>query len=61
MTKLVIMKSTSATKLKASLRAWLSYVKAGSRLLITEHDIPIAIIYPYAARVLCCRTYDCRA
>lgn len=41
------MKTTTVTKLKASLSACLNYVKAGSRLLITEHDEPIAVIYPY--------------
>lgn len=43
------MKSTSVTNLKASLSFYLRHVKSGSRVLITEHDTPIAVIYPYGA------------
>ena len=42
------MKSTTITDLKASLSAYLNLVKAGGKVLVTEHEIPIAVIYPYS-------------
>ena len=44
------MKSVAVSKLKASLSRYLSQVKAGDEILITEHGKPVAKIIPLSQR-----------
>ena len=48
MTILVSMKTTSLTRLKEALGSFIDHVKGGNRVVITEHDNPVAIISPFS-------------